>query len=292
MNTTVGPPLFLEDVGLSPQVSVRPLALLNILDHYSRRGAVQGRVIGTLLGVRNEAGICITNCFPVPHSENEEQVAVNMEFHTKLYELHRKVNQKEVILGWYATGSEINDYSLLIHEFYSNQVEEPVHLLLDTELADGDMSIKSYVSSEFGPPSADCRVGTVFKPVPTQVTYTQEEENTVDMLQRNTIKDDSVAPIFTDREHLKAALIDLHTMLNNVTKYVKKVLDGEIPKNSKIGHMLLDVVSTIPDFNSDRFEVLFNNNVQDLLMVMYLSNLTRSQLKIAEKLYTIQDLQS
>eukprot|EP00121_Abeoforma_whisleri_P010150 Awhi_evm1s9354 len=67
-----------------------------------------------------------------------------MEFHTKMYELHQKVNPKEVILGWYATGDKINDYSLLIHEFYSNQSPSPVHLTLDTLMSDGDMSIKAY----------------------------------------------------------------------------------------------------------------------------------------------------
>ena len=139
-----------------------------------------------------------------------------------MYELHLKVNPKEVILGWYATGDEINDYSLLIHEFYSKQVEDPIHLTLDTELSNGDMSIKSYKSTEFGPPSADDdRVGTVFTPINTKVIYSADEETAIDMIQRN---DCEIAPLYTDTQHMKQALQDLLVMLENVTSYVKKVL--------------------------------------------------------------------
>jgi translation initiation factor 3 subunit F len=34
----------------------------------------------------------------------------------------------------------------------------------------------------------------------------------------------------------------------------------------------------------DNYEKMFNNSLQDLLMVVYLANLTRTQLKLAEKL--------
>lgn len=284
----VSKPLFLDNPSLSAKVNIRPLVLLNIIDHYTRRPDAQNsesdRVIGTLLGYRTETGVSITNCFAVPHSESEEQVAINIEHHTKMYELHIKVNPKEIILGWYATGNSINDYSLLIHEFYSNQVEDSIHLTLDTSLTNGDMSIKCYKSAEFGPPSTDdSRVGTIFMPIDTKVIYSADEETAIDMIQRS---DSEVAALFTDTQHMKQALLNLQSMLDNITSYVKKVLDGEIPANTKIGRILMDVVSTIPDVNAEAFEKLFNNNVQDLLCVMYLSNLTRTQLKIAEKLYS------
>lgn len=58
-------------------------------------------MIGTLLGTVNNGKIEVTNCFPVPHNETEEQVAVDMDYHRSMYELHRQVNPKEVIVGWY-----------------------------------------------------------------------------------------------------------------------------------------------------------------------------------------------
>jgi len=56
--------------------------------------------MGTLLGTRTETEIEVHSCFAVWHRETSEQVAVDMEYHRTVYELHHKVNPKEVILGW------------------------------------------------------------------------------------------------------------------------------------------------------------------------------------------------
>jgi translation initiation factor 3 subunit F len=84
-------------------VTIHPVALFSILDHYLRRKDDQDRVIGTLLGVRtgSEADtVEVRSSFAVLHSETSEQVAVDMEYHRTMYELHHKVNPKEVIVGW------------------------------------------------------------------------------------------------------------------------------------------------------------------------------------------------
>jgi translation initiation factor 3 subunit F len=88
-------------------VTIHPVALFSILDHYLRRKDDQDRVIGTLLGVRSgTAGgaeaetVEVRSSFAVLHSETSEQVAVDMEYHRTMYELHHKVNPKEVIVGW------------------------------------------------------------------------------------------------------------------------------------------------------------------------------------------------
>lgn len=83
-------------------MTVHPVALLSILDHYLRRTDAQERVIGTLLGIRSADGseVEVRSSFAVLHSETSEQVAVDMEYHRTMYDLHHKVNPKEVIVGW------------------------------------------------------------------------------------------------------------------------------------------------------------------------------------------------
>lgn len=84
-------------------VTIHPVALFSILDHYLRRKDDQERVIGTLLGVRSTTDsleVEVKSSFAVLHSETSEQVAVDMEYHRTMYELHHKVNPKEVIVGW------------------------------------------------------------------------------------------------------------------------------------------------------------------------------------------------
>ncbi len=49
----------------------------------------------------------------------------------------------------------------------------------------------------------------------------------------------------------------------------------------------MDTISTIPKIDSEQFEKLFQQNVQDTLAVVYLTNLTRAQLTIANRLQNI-----
>ncbi|XP_041038586.1 eukaryotic translation initiation factor 3 subunit F, partial [Carcharodon carcharias] len=96
-------------------------------------------------GTVDKQTVEITNCFSVPHNESEDEVAVDMEFAKNMYELHKKVAPNEVIVGWFATGHDITEHSVLIHEYYSREAQNPVHVTVDTMLQDGRMSIKAYV---------------------------------------------------------------------------------------------------------------------------------------------------
>jgi len=82
------------------RITIHPVALFSILDHYLRRKDDQDRVIGTLLGTRTDTEVEVRSSFAVLHNETSEQVAVDMEYHRSMYELHHKVNPKEVIVGW------------------------------------------------------------------------------------------------------------------------------------------------------------------------------------------------
>ena len=57
------------------RVQIHPVALFTIVDSYERRQDASRRVIGTLLGVKERAGLVeIRSGYPVPHNETEEEV--------------------------------------------------------------------------------------------------------------------------------------------------------------------------------------------------------------------------
>lgn len=66
--------------------------------------------------------------------------------------------------------------------------------------------------------------------------------------------------------------------------YVKKVNNHEIQGDEEIGREIIDALNAIPRINLDEFKASYKNSIQDLLMVVYLSNLTKTQLMVAEKL--------
>ena len=51
--------------------------------------------------------------------------------------------------------------------------------------------------------------------------------------------------------------------------------------------LLQQLVAAAPRLQAGSFEKMFNTSVQDMLTVVYLANLTRTQLALAEKLQAV-----
>jgi translation initiation factor 3 subunit F len=66
--------------------------------------------------------------------------------------------------------------------------------------------------------------------------------------------------------------------------YVDGTIAGKIAPNHKVGRLLADSVCSIPKIDPAAFQKMFSSNMQDLLMVVYLTNLGKAQLAMAEKL--------
>lgn len=59
-----------------------------------------------------------------------------------MFELHRKISPSDLIVGWFATGHDITDHSLLIHDYYCRVTASPIHITVDTSLAKGRIDMK------------------------------------------------------------------------------------------------------------------------------------------------------
>ena len=73
-------------------------------------------------------------------------------------------------------------------------------------------------------------------------------------------------------------------MLTQFNRYVEAVLAGREEPDSSVGRALNDLVQSVPKMDPDQFEMMLNSNLRDLLMVVYLSQLTKTQLQLNEKL--------
>jgi translation initiation factor 3 subunit F len=264
---------------------VHPVVLVAIVDSYERRNEDARRVIGTLLGNCDKGTVEITNCFTVPHNESEDEVAIDIEFAKNQFELHKKVNASEVIVGWYSTGSDVTEHSVLIHEYYSRECKNPLHLTIDTSLSKAKMAMKAYTSSQLGVPGKT--VGTMFTPVPLELLYHEPERVGVDFIQQTKERAGRSISITSDMQIVTATSMKIQEMLTKLLDYVDAVIQGKIPTDNSVGRFLMELVNTVPKINPEDFEEMVNSNMKDLLMVVYLSNLTKTQLALGEKLSLI-----
>ena len=72
--------------------------------------------------------------------------------------------------------------------------------------------------------------------------------------------------------------------MDTVIQYVEAVLDGTQEPDNSIGRALNSLILSLPKMDSDQFEEMLNSNLKDLLMVVYLSQMTKAQLQLNEKL--------
>lgn len=299
-------------------VFVHPLAILQILDHHGRRHQDiintttengdtsivantnslnnQNRVIGTLLGRIDGNTVEVTNCFAVPHAERgSDEVAIGKDFNRKMLALHMR-SSKDIVVGWYAsTANEcfIADTSSLIHEFYAGECEDndPIHLVVDTQLLDDCLQIKAYQSAPLMVHGE--HLGNVFHEL--QVALYSNDVETICL--REMIKSSPqlsngsypgtktfVANESSSVSGLQVSLEKLHQLLESTLQYVDSVVDGTVPMDAEKGRQISDTLASIPMIRPEVFDKLFHSSLQDLLMVSYLSNVTRTQMEIAQKL--------
>ena len=73
-------------------------------------------------------------------------------------------------------------------------------------------------------------------------------------------------------------------MLDAVIQYVEAVLDGTQEPDNSIGRAINNLMLSVPKMEADQFDRMLNSNLKDLFMVVYLSQMTKTQLQLNEKL--------
>jgi translation initiation factor 3 subunit F len=58
-------------------------------------------------------------------------------------------------------------------------------------------------------------------------------------------------------------------------RYVEAVIAGRETPDTSVGRQLWDLVQSVPKMDTVEFEKMLNSNLRDLLMVIYLSQLTK-----------------
>ncbi len=294
-------PLGPAAVGAQPStsalnVTIQPQALFSILDHSMRRPPDQPRVIGTLLGTRSdsdEASVTIHSAFAVGHTETTDQVEVDMEYQKSMLALHLRANPKEVLVGWYATSSELNTFSALIQNHYSSQGEgtfpyPAVHLTVSSQPGT-DVDIRAYISSPVGVTPERAADSAAFMPVPYNINYTDADRAGVEAVHAASNIESRTATILTDIENLEKSIEDTLGMLDRVSRYVDAVIEEEEDNPSTaLGQYLLNTLALAPKVEPAEIEKDFNNHVQDVLTVSYLANTIRTQMDLSNRLATAQ----
>lgn len=232
----------------------------------------------------------IRNCYAVPHTETAEQVEVDMEFQKQMLQLHLRANPREVLVGWYATSSELNTFSALIQNFYGQQGDgtwphPAVHLTVST-IPGEDIETRAYISAPVGVTPERADDSCLFIPVPYEIKYDEASKSGLELISAAKDNPDRSQPILNDIDALERSVEQVLDMLSRVSNYVNEVLDEEATPSNALGQFLMNALSLAPKVEAADIERDFNNHIQDVLVVSYLTNTIRTQIDLSNRLAT------
>lgn len=90
--------------------------------------------------------------------------------------------------------------------------------------------------------------------------------------------------LVNDISNLERSIEQVLDMLDRVSTYVASVIDGGNQGSVAIGKFLLQNLSLAPKIDAEELEKLFNSHLQDVLLVVYLSNTIKTQMELFNSL--------
>lgn len=230
----------------------------------------------------------------VPHHEktDEAYVAINKDYHNSMLSFKRQLNKQERVIGWFSTivGEEfVSDNCSLIHEFYSHECAEPIHLVVNTNVKGAKhMEIRSYVSKPL-------IVGTqglanVFQELETSLDFSTESEIQCiyHMIRTQTSAWSApvtVAEITSAQENLDRARRALLTSIESAATFLEQEKDSK--KHQKIQETVVEALNMLSAVSKEEVEGWVQAQTSKLSMLQYVVALTQTQLVISEKLNAI-----
>mmetsp|Transcript_40628 Transcript_40628/g.104022 ORF Transcript_40628/g.104022 Transcript_40628/m.104022 type:complete len:307 (-) Transcript_40628:189-1109(-) len=266
---------------------LHPLVLINVSDHFTRTKAnvddAPSRVLGCLLGSHTGRVVEISNSFELQYNADGGEVRLDKEFLATKQDQYKKVFPTIDVVGWYSSGSELQDEDMQIHKLMMETNESPVFLMLNPRIdpAAKDLPIALYESELH---FIDGCSSVVFVSATYSIETSEAERIAVDQVAK-------ILPSGTSSgsDHLSAHYTALHSamkMLNSRVGALLRVLQdmksGAMPYDHALVRQITALVRMLPSIQTQAFKEEFLTEYTDSQLVIYLASLTKSACTLNE----------
>ncbi|KAL0235277.1 hypothetical protein GEMRC1_001859 [Eukaryota sp. GEM-RC1] len=216
---------------------IHPLVLLSVSDHHKRvaRNAKQ-RVCGILLGTVNRGVVDVTNSFAVPFEENPRDSRVwffDHQFVETMYRMYQKVNIRQKIVGWYASGTTPVQLDLAIHrvvERLSDSPLPPIYTVV-TVTQTKEFPAKTFIKQTTSRVPGE-QPSETFDAIETRMGQEIAEEIGVEHLLRD-IKGLDISDLKEQRDARIRGTYALSRQLKIASDYLRRECDPKLVENQK-----------------------------------------------------------
>ncbi|KAI9256892.1 maintenance of mitochondrial structure and function-domain-containing protein [Sporodiniella umbellata] len=270
--------------GLS--ISVHPLVLLNISDHYTRTklqnpSIVQnGRVFGALLASQSGRSIDIVNSFELCHKGKENKTEVlDKEFLTYKLEQLKQVFPTLDFMGWYTIGTQPTDTDLSLHDQFLSINESSLFLQLNpTALVEGTKHFPIDIYEPIMDIKDNGHTHLAFVKMPYRLETGEAERIAIDHVAKpssatsdTTLGNTLISHMITQRN----AIAMLHSRIQFLHQYLQDVDSGLAPINHDILRQISSSCKRSTVLEKQAFQDQFSTEYNDVLLVAYLGSITK-----------------
>jgi 26S proteasome regulatory subunit N8 len=210
-------------------------------------------------------------------------------------DMFKKVNAREKLIGWYHSGPKLRASDLEINELFKRYTPNPLLVIIDVQPTEVGVPTDAYFAVEEIKDDGTTTSKT-FVHTPSIIEAEEAEEIGVEHLLRD-IRDVAVGTLSTRITAQLQSLQGLHHRLRDISSYLQRVLDGDLPVNHAILGNLQDIFNLLPNLstpttkpiNGDDNKAASASQIEnselarsmsiktnDQLMTIYLSSLVRA----------------
>uniref|UniRef100_T1IZT7 COP9 signalosome complex subunit 6 n=1 Tax=Strigamia maritima TaxID=126957 RepID=T1IZT7_STRMM len=260
----------------SVSVSLHPLVIMNISEHWTRIRAQEGKseqVLGALIGKQKGRNIEIMNSFELLFDRIEQDIVIDRDYYNTKEEQFKQVFSDLDFLGWYTTGESATESDIKVHKQICEINESPLFLKLNPQARHNELPVNLFESV------IDLVNGQATMLL-VELTYTLATEEAerigLDHVARMTSNETGESSLVA--EHLQAqhnAIKMLHSRVKLILEYIKAIQSGQIATNHEILRETHSLVHRLPVLNTCKFKGDFYTQCNDVGLMTYLGTITK-----------------
>ncbi|XP_017082775.1 COP9 signalosome complex subunit 6 [Drosophila eugracilis] len=261
----------------SVTISLHPLVIMNISEHWTRFRAQHGeprQVYGALIGKQKGRNIEIMNSFELKTDVIEQETVINKDYYNKKEQQYKQVFSDLDFIGWYTTGENPTADDIKIQKQIAAINECPIMLQLNPLSRSVDhLPLKLFESLI---DLVDGEATMLFVPLTYTLATEEAERIGVDHVARMTSNESGEKSVVA--EHLVAqdsAIKMLNTRIKIVLQYIRDVEAGKLRANQEILREAYALCHRLPVMQVPAFQEEFYTQCNDVGLISYLGTLTK-----------------
>ena len=286
--THPGTVISMDLVTVPERVAIHPVVILAIQDHFRRTHVNTTRVVGALLGSWSGKQVNVTNAFAIPFNEDPADRMVwfvDQDYLQAMRDLHKKVNCKERLVGWYHTGSGVSPSDAVIMDMIAGSLDTacPVMMVCGSMVGCSGGSVSGQANGQgqanyANPQSYYLDPIAGFVHTKTIIAAEEAEEVGVEHLLRD-VADTAAGSLSRGLAAELRALQQRRDGVEEIIAYLERNISGSLPVNQEILGSLQALALGRNHETSDNVNNQSTHSRDDQVMI-YVGQLARAVLSV------------